>query len=309
MSTSAHIKKLLSGQELSAKSPTFEATPSAKGHDVRALSSYPANVPCWIDTAQPDPAAAADFYGRLFGWELTEAAPGYLVATIEGSQVAGIAAATSDTSTPGWTTYVRVDDADTAVGTIEAAGGRRLLGPVEHPGAGRRAVCADPDGATFGVVHTAGPLVALRVNEPGTWNFSELQTPDIERAITFYREVFGWQSDPVDMGSGEAWMVRRPGYGDVLEQHRPGTKASHLEFGAPPGFTDAVAWIGPRSDPAAAPQWHLTFAVDDADDVTARAVDLGGTVLSEPVDAGVVRMAALRDPQGVAFTVSRFDPS
>jgi uncharacterized protein len=31
---------------------------------------YPAGVPCWIDTAQPDPKAAAGFYG---GWRL----PGY----------------------------------------------------------------------------------------------------------------------------------------------------------------------------------------------------------------------------------------
>ncbi|HSK98257.1 MAG TPA: VOC family protein, partial [Euzebyales bacterium] len=61
--------------------------------------------------------------------------------------------------------------------------------------------------------------------------------------------------------------------------------------------------------PTAAPLWHLTFAVDDTDAVAARAVELGGTVLSEPVDAGVVRMATLRDPQGLAFTVSRFDPS
>ncbi len=30
---------------------------------------YMAGVPCWIDTSQPDPRAAAEFYGKLFGWE------------------------------------------------------------------------------------------------------------------------------------------------------------------------------------------------------------------------------------------------
>lgn len=36
---------------------------------------YPAGVPCWIDTFQPDPEAAARFYERLFGWEFAEAEP------------------------------------------------------------------------------------------------------------------------------------------------------------------------------------------------------------------------------------------
>ena len=30
---------------------------------------YKPGVPCWIDTRQPDPRAAVDFYTRLFGWE------------------------------------------------------------------------------------------------------------------------------------------------------------------------------------------------------------------------------------------------
>ena len=30
---------------------------------------YEPGVPCWVDTRQPDPRAATDFYTRLFGWE------------------------------------------------------------------------------------------------------------------------------------------------------------------------------------------------------------------------------------------------
>ena len=32
--------------------------------------SYPAGVPCWIDTEQPDVDAARHFYAGLFGWEM-----------------------------------------------------------------------------------------------------------------------------------------------------------------------------------------------------------------------------------------------
>ena len=36
---------------------------------------YIAGVPCWVDTNQPDPDAAAEFYGALFGWETENAMP------------------------------------------------------------------------------------------------------------------------------------------------------------------------------------------------------------------------------------------
>ncbi len=52
----------------------------------------------------------------------------------------------------------------------------------------------------------------------------------------------------------------------------------------------------------------MTFAVDDTDAVAERAVELGATVLSPPTDAGVVRVATIRDPQGAVFTASRYDP-
>ena len=29
---------------------------------------YPDGVPCWVETLQPDPSAAATLYGGPFGW-------------------------------------------------------------------------------------------------------------------------------------------------------------------------------------------------------------------------------------------------
>src|SRR5690606_18915671 len=58
--------------------------------------TYPHGVTSWIDTEQPDLAAARAFYAGLFGWQLNDAmpagAPGsYLIATIDGLDVAAIA--------------------------------------------------------------------------------------------------------------------------------------------------------------------------------------------------------------------------
>ena len=52
----------------------------------------------------------------------------------------------------------------------------------------------------------------------------------------------------------------------------------------------------------------MTFAVDDADAVAAKAIELGGRVLVPPFDAPWVRMAVIADPQGATFTASKFAP-
>ena len=56
---------------------------------------YPAGVPCWVDTNQPDPADAARFYSGLFGWQTEDAMPPdagahYYMARIDGRDVAAI---------------------------------------------------------------------------------------------------------------------------------------------------------------------------------------------------------------------------
>src|SRR5437588_215863 len=58
-------------------------------------NGYIPGVPCWIDTNQPDPDAAAAFYGALFGWDLEDAMPAgspgkYLIARIRGGDVGAV---------------------------------------------------------------------------------------------------------------------------------------------------------------------------------------------------------------------------
>ena len=36
---------------------------------------YIPGVPCWADTTQPEPEAAAEFYSGIFGWELEDTMP------------------------------------------------------------------------------------------------------------------------------------------------------------------------------------------------------------------------------------------
>ncbi len=275
--------------------------------------AYPPGVPCWVDTGQPDPDAAAAFYGGLFGWEFQDrmppGAPGrYLVATLRGKDVAAVGSPTPGMpAEPSWITYVAVDDAAAAAARARQAGGTLLVEPMEIPGAGRMAGIADPEGAALCVWESQGTIGAELVNEPGTWNFSDLNVRDTDRARAFYGALFGWEANPMEGGGGMMWL--RPGYGDHLEERDPGLRARMGEMGAPERFEDVVAWLMPiAGDGDGAARWGVTFAVDDADATAARAAELGGTVLMPPTDAPWVRMTVIRDPQGAVLTASKFVP-
>jgi predicted enzyme related to lactoylglutathione lyase len=271
---------------------------------------FPAGVPAWIDTTQPDVDAALAFYGGLFGWQFDERGTDddrYAVATLDGKTVAAIASpGVGRPDTPGWTTYVTVDSADEAVARVRKAGGSVLSEPADRLGLARVALCADSAGAAFGLWEPGAIRGAGSVNAPGTWNFSELNTDDVAGATRFYGAVFGWEVDEVDMGAMSGSMVRMPGYADFLERINPGTKQRHIDFGAPPGFTECVAWFLPLA--AGAAHWSVTFSIADADAVAARARELGGSVEVEPYDLPMVRSTVIRDPAGARFTANAFNP-
>ncbi len=150
-------------------------------------TNYPVGVPCWVDTAQPDPRAAADFYGGLFGWELDDRVPAeapgnYYIASLGGLDVAAVGSpADGLPSEPTWTMYVAVERADDAASAVAKAGGTILADPADVGEAGRRVVCADPSGATFALWEAGRRTGAQVVNEPGTWNFDELLTDEPRR--------------------------------------------------------------------------------------------------------------------------------
>jgi predicted enzyme related to lactoylglutathione lyase len=50
------------------------------------------------------------------------------------------------------------------------------------------------------------------------------------------------------------------------------------------------------------------FAVDDCDATAAKAKELGGTVMQEPMDIPAGRMALIADPQGATFSVIKLAP-
>jgi predicted enzyme related to lactoylglutathione lyase len=81
-------------------------------------------------------------------------------------------------------------------------------------------------------------------------------------------------------------------------------------MGAPPRFEEVVAAATPipGDQPDTPAHWGVTFAVDDADAIAAKATELGGRVVVPPLDGPWVRMTVITDPQGATFTASKFVP-
>jgi uncharacterized protein len=259
---------------------------------------YPPGVPCWVDTAQPDPAAALAFYGALLGWEFVGPGPmpgdppgEYHVARVRGRDVAGISSLPSGApEIPAWTTHVAVQSADAAADRVRTAGGTVVVEPFDAPPAGRMAVLSDPSGAVFSVWEAGDRQGAQVLNESSAWAMSMLSTRDPDAAKAFYREVFGWEPEPFAPGIE---LFRLPGYlGGVPEQPVPRDVVAVLAVG--------------EGDPI----WSVDFWIDDAESAAARATELGGSVVVAPRDLPGFLNTVIADPAGAVISLSeKRDPA
>lgn len=241
---------------------------------------YAEGIPCWVDLATPDVDLAKEFYGLLFGWEFQagRAGPGYVMAMRNGLPAAGIGEL-EDASSPIWSTYFAVDDADASGEKIVQAGGKLTMGPADVSDLGRMAFATDPTGAGFGVWQTGEHFGAAIVNEHGGLNWNELVTDDTKSAIAFYRSVFGHNVKTADTPGGRPYSM--------------------LEVGT----REVAGVIAPRK-PGHKSVWTVYFAVEDAAAAAAAAGESGGSVTFGPIEQpDVGTFVGMHDPAGTAFTV------
>jgi len=242
---------------------------------------YEPGVPCWVTAMQPDVDAAAQYYGRLFGWEYRDS-DGFLTATLRGRDVASVAPLAPGVEpppAPDWLTQISVDSAEGTAEKAEAAGGRVVAGVLEFE-IGRLVVIEDPGGAVFNAWEPRTRHGAQLVNEPGAWAMSRLDTPDPERAAAFYGELFGWELENVMPAGSPQYYIARLGGKDV----------------------GAVSALPPDAPESAA--WNTYVWVDSADETAAKARAAGGTIVAEPFDSlDGGRMAVIADPGGAVVAV------
>jgi uncharacterized protein len=236
----------------------------------------------WHEQVSSDPKQAQDFYTQLFGWETETFKPGeidYTMISSGGQMHGGFSKAMEGAPPPHWLSHVRVEDVDETIERAKSAGGKLAAGPFEMSEVGRMAIVADPQGGYVGVYQPEGDDPARE----GVFVWDELGTSDVDAAQRFYEQVFGWTTS--DMG---------PDYGGYRIFNRG---------------DDGIAGVMSLPDASIPTHWQPYVAVDDPDRTTAKAIELGGSALMEPMDVpNVGRIAVLRDPQGATFGIIKPEP-
>jgi uncharacterized protein len=230
----------------------------------------------WHDLMTTDVEAAKRFYGELLGWTFERWEGGdsdYPLISSGGEQHGGmLPLEATQVGSPRWMGHVRVPDADDALLRAEAAGGSGTGEPGEMEGVGRWAGIADPRGGTISAFAPAYDTPA----SGKVFAWLELASSDPAAAKAFYAEALGWQTGEMDMGDAGPYGVFKQADG----QDVAGITQSQ-------GGEDV---------------WYPYLTTADVDATTARAKELGATVLLEPISVpGVGRFSILTDPAGARF--------
>ena len=226
---------------------------------------YIPGVPCWIDTSQPDPEAAVDFYSGLFGWEFEDVMPPesegkYFIARIRGGDVAAVGSIPEGAPPMAmWNTYIWVDSADETASKVLDAGGKVADGPVRRHGRGADGGVRGSRGR--GVLRLAGEAAQGRADRQ-RGGFAELQRPQHPRRWT------ARSPSTARCSAGRPWRSGRRRDVDAARLRRPpgagnpGLRKQMAEVGGPAGFEDVVASINPIPDdqPDVPAHWNVTFA-------------------------------------------------
>jgi predicted enzyme related to lactoylglutathione lyase len=253
------------------------------------FTAHAPGSPCWVDLSSPDVDASKAFYSALFGWDALDQYAGdervYTLFSLGGKVVAGLGgqAPGMEGMAPMWNTYIAVADCEATAAAVTAAGGTVIAPPMQVMSAGEMAVFADPTGAVFSIWRAGDHIGAELCNEANTYSWNELMDRDVERAKTFYHEVFGWEYDEQDMGPMGTYSVIA---------------------GGDNGGLGGLMAMPPDLPPMVPNHWVVYFTVADLEASIEKAAALGGQTVHGPMAiAGVGVMATLHDPAGGSFAL------
>ena len=244
--------------------------------------------PVWVDLATRDSTGARKFYEQLFGWR-ADVNPdpqygGYATATHGGKNVAGIGPTQAPDQPSAWSFYVGTDDVEDLSREVEKAGGKVIQKPFDVGDQGRMAVFQDPAGAFISAWQSTR-MHGFEVQRTNAYGWAELNARNVESALPFYQQAFGWTTK------------RSP----VLDG------ADYFEFLADGDSVAGATELNPKAPAGTPSQWLVYFGVDDVGGMFQRALRLGAREMVAPQSYSGGTFAILTDPQGAQFGLFQSD--
>lgn len=242
----------------------------------------------WHELMTSDVESAKSFYPRIIdlktqAWEKD---PSYTLWVASTGPVGGLMRLPDEAKAMGappcWLFYVGTPDIDATVQDVLRLGGTVLKGVTPIPDGGRFAVLTDPQGAQFCLYSSSGaPPMPDAPPRPGEFSWHELATTDIEAALRFYQELFGWENTGA---------------------HDMGAMGIYQMFGW--GGRSVGGMFKKPAEMPAPPHWLCYIMVKDAAAAAEAAKSAGGKVINGPMEVpGGDWIAQIIDPQGAAFAV------
>ena len=241
----------------------------------------------WYDLFTHDMEATSTFYQELFGWTFTDTDPANSrVKTINRGGVPIANAVELDPAKKGsteavWLGYISVPDVDKAAELVKTHQGTIYSEPRELPDRGRIAVVIDGQGAIFGVVHAPEGDPPDPDDIAAIFIGSELWTTDLDRAITLYSELAGYELNIVDAGKDRKYHL-------LVRDEVP--RAGVVK----------ILWDDVK------PNWIPYVAVKDVMETIGKAEALNGKLLIQP--SKEIRenpLAIIADPSGAVFGIQQ----
>lgn len=242
----------------------------------------------WGELLADNVEAEKTFYREVFGWQYDTHGSGkdaYTLVRVSGRPIAGIihyAKPADAARSARWLALMSVPDAARAAQQAAASGGKVLVPAKTLPGRGEMAVLADPEGALFGVIHTANGDPPDAFPSDNAWLWLELWAKDAAKMSEYYRPL------------GAYTVARQESPGDRPELHLVAA-----------GFPRAGILEIERKDVPST--WLPYLRVKDLTQTVASIERAGGRVIVPPspeIRGG--KVAVFLDPAGAAIAVAEW---
>ena len=258
-----------------------------------AISDVPTDVHVqgrwvWGELFTENVEAERAFYGTVFGWQYDNIGAGkdfYTLVRVDGRPIAGIVHFVKPANaarSARWLPLMSVPDAARAAEQAAASGGKVLVPSKVLPGRGEVAVLADPEGAIFGVIHTASGDPSDTFPSENSWLWLELWSRDAAKMAEFYRPLGAYT---------------------VAKQESPGDRPElHLMAG---GFPRASVLEIERANVPST--WLPYVSVKDLKQTVTSIERAGGRIIVPPSpEVRNGKVAVFLDPLGAAVAVAEW---